>query len=71
MATRKKKRGRRKPRAKFSVVDLKRSGTSVTKLKKGLKKLKPNMLLIVRNAPFKLCTAERPPRPVALPLRAR
>jgi hypothetical protein len=57
MATRK-KAGRKKPGAGVKVLDLKRTGTSLTRLKKALKKLgRRRIRLVVRNAPFKLCTA--------------
>jgi len=58
MATKRKSKARRK-KAKVRVIDLKKVGTSLTRLKNALKKAgRGKIRLVVRNAPFKLCTAE-------------
>ena len=60
MATKRKSKARRKKAArKVRVIDLQKVGTSLTKLKSALKKASRGKIrLVVRNAPFKLCTAE-------------
>jgi hypothetical protein len=56
MATRKKAR---RKKASVRVIDLKKVGTSLTRLKTALKKAgRGKVRLVVRNAPFKLCAAE-------------
>ena len=52
----KKKARQKKAGAKVRVIDLKKVGTSLTRLKAALKKAgRGKVRLVVRNAPFKLC----------------
>jgi hypothetical protein len=59
MATKRKSKARRKKAApRIRVIDLKKVGTSLTRLKKALKKAsRGNVCLVVRNAPFRLSAA--------------
>lgn len=52
----KRKAGRKKAGVRTAVIDLKKVGTSLVKLKRAVKKAgRRKVRLVVRNAPFKLC----------------